>query len=70
MKIKTISRSEEAHTRETKLDVFKVHKNADPKLHPFEKAREVGSMTSYTVPQQGTTLSWSMTAHSGWELDG
>ena len=40
MKIKTISRSEEAATRATKLDVVKQQKNPDPKLHPFEKARE------------------------------
>ena len=40
MKIKTISRSEENETRITRQDVVKVHKNTDPKLHPFEKARE------------------------------
>ncbi len=41
MKIKTISRSEEQETRSTRNDVLKVHKNTDPKLHPFEKAKEV-----------------------------
>ncbi len=40
MKIKTISRSEEAFTRETAKDVYKVHRNVDPALHPFEKPRE------------------------------
>ena len=40
MKIKTISRSEEAAVRGTKLDAVRQHKNPDPKLHPFEKARE------------------------------
>jgi WD repeat and SOF domain-containing protein 1 len=41
MKIKTISRSEEGATRSTRGEVMKVHRNTDPKLHPFEKAREV-----------------------------
>lgn len=40
MKLKTISRSFEAETRGSKSEVVKVHKNADPKLHPFEGARE------------------------------
>lgn len=40
MKIKTISRSEEGATRSTAREVVKVHKNPDPKLHPFERARE------------------------------
>jgi len=40
MKIKTISRSEVDHTRDCKRDLQKVHRNLDPKLHPFEKARE------------------------------
>lgn len=40
MKIKTISRSYEAASRDSRTEVRKVHKNADPKLHPFEKARE------------------------------
>jgi WD repeat and SOF domain-containing protein 1 len=41
MKIKAISRSEEAETRSSTAEAIKVHKNPDPKLHPFEKAREV-----------------------------
>ena len=45
MKIKTITRSEEAMTRSNKHDVTKVHRNLDPKLHPFEKAREVNTNT-------------------------
>ena len=40
MKIKTISRSETAHTRERSGDIMKVQRNFDPVLHPFEKARE------------------------------
>lgn len=40
MKIKTISRSTTAVTREKRADLVKVHRNLDPKLHPFEKARE------------------------------
>lgn len=40
MKIKTLSRNEEEFTRERKSDIQKVFRNADPKLHPFEKARE------------------------------
>lgn len=46
MKIKTISRSEEAATRSSKSEVVKSHRNTDPKLHPFEKAREVCSCRS------------------------
>eukprot|EP00611_Tribonema_gayanum_P015081 TRINITY_DN2681_c0_g1_i1.p1 TRINITY_DN2681_c0_g1~~TRINITY_DN2681_c0_g1_i1.p1 ORF type:complete len:245 (+),score=38.93 TRINITY_DN2681_c0_g1_i1:145-879(+) len=42
MKIKTISRLEEHYTRDCKTDVVKIHRNLDPKLHPFEKAREYG----------------------------
>jgi WD repeat and SOF domain-containing protein 1 len=45
MKLKTISRSEEAETRGSRREIVKVHKNADPRLHPFEKAREVSSRT-------------------------
>jgi hypothetical protein len=41
MKIKTISRSEDAATRDSRREVVKVAKNVDPRLHPFEKAREV-----------------------------
>ncbi len=40
MKIKTISRSEEAFTKECRDELRKLHRNLDPKLHPFEKARE------------------------------
>jgi WD repeat and SOF domain-containing protein 1 len=40
MKIKTISRTEESFCRSTSLDVVKVHRNRDPALHPFERARE------------------------------
>jgi WD40 repeat protein len=40
MKLKTISRSYESAARDSRTEVRKVHKNADPKLHPFEKARE------------------------------
>lgn len=41
MKIKTISRSLDSSGREANTEVQKMRKNADPKLHPFEKAREV-----------------------------
>lgn len=41
MKIKTISRSESEATRDSRREVVKVHKNSNPTLHPFEKAREV-----------------------------
>ena len=47
MKIKTISRSEEASTRGTKRDIMQQHKNADPKLHPFEQAVEVCVFSEY-----------------------
>ena len=40
MKIKTISRSEAEASRGTTSELRRVHKNADPRLHPFEKARE------------------------------
>ena len=40
MKIKTISRTEEDYTRKSKHDITKVHRNRDPLLHPFERARE------------------------------
>lgn len=40
MKIRTISRTEEDYVRKTKLDITKVHRNRDPSLHPFERARE------------------------------
>ena len=40
MKIKTISRSETSLTRGASTEPHKSHKNADPLLHPFERARE------------------------------
>lgn len=40
MKIKTISRTEEDYVRKSKLDIVKVHRNRDPVVHPFERARE------------------------------
>ena len=43
MKIKTISRDVQHHTRECVSTKTKVFRNADPKLHPMEKAREVSS---------------------------
>jgi WD repeat and SOF domain-containing protein 1 len=39
MKIKTISRPDN-HSRSTDLDIYKVSRNLDPTLHPFERARE------------------------------
>eukprot|EP00121_Abeoforma_whisleri_P003390 Awhi_evm1s3046 len=40
MKIKTISRLEEEHTRKTSKDVYRLQRNYAPEAHPFEKARE------------------------------
>jgi WD repeat and SOF domain-containing protein 1 len=40
IKIKTISRTQEDFTRKNSLDITKVHRNRDPVLHPFERARE------------------------------
>lgn len=40
MKVKVINRSEAAMTRERSEDVMQVHRNLDPTLHPFERARE------------------------------
>jgi WD repeat and SOF domain-containing protein 1 len=40
MIVKTISRAKEDYTRERKLDINKVFRNVDPKLHPFERQRE------------------------------
>ena len=40
MKVKTISRTEEDYCRKSTLDITKVHRNRDPALHPFERARE------------------------------
>lgn len=40
MKVKTINRNENEYTKERSEDVQKVHRNLDPVLHPFEKAKE------------------------------
>lgn len=40
MKIKTISRTEENFCRSNTLDIVKIHRNHDPVLHPFHRARE------------------------------
>ena len=40
MKVKVINRSEVACTRERAEDVQQVHRNLDPQLHPFDKAKE------------------------------
>ena len=40
MKVKVISHRPEDYTRERSGDIFKVQKNLDPVLHPFERARE------------------------------
>ncbi len=40
MKVKTITRTAEESSRERKGDIFVVRRNADPTLHPFERARE------------------------------
>ena len=40
MKIKTISRTEEDFVRKSTLDITKVHRNRDPVMHPFDRARE------------------------------
>lgn len=40
VKIQSIVRSTEANTRERSGDRFVVRRNPDPKLHPFERARE------------------------------
>lgn len=63
MKIKTISRSEEAETRGTRREVLKVHKNTNPSLHPFEKAREVS-----TVPCSRIGLHLCICCHNGASL--
>lgn len=41
VRIKAISRSETESTRDSKLEVRKMHKNVDPAEHPFERAKEV-----------------------------
>lgn len=40
MKVKVLSRNPDNYMRETKLDIHKAPRNYDPKLHPFEAARE------------------------------
>lgn len=40
VKVKTICRNPEEHTRETASDIYKVYKNTDSNLHPLTKARE------------------------------
>jgi len=40
VKIKTICRSDQDYTRETKQDIYKISKNINPNIHPFIKARE------------------------------
>jgi len=37
VKVKTICRTEEDYTRETKQDIYKINKNINPNLHPFIK---------------------------------
>ena len=41
MKIKTISRAKEDYVKERDGDVEKIHRNIDPKYHPFQQQREV-----------------------------
>lgn len=40
MKVKAVSRSAARMSRETRDDLTRVHRNLDPTMHPFEKARE------------------------------
>lgn len=40
VKVKVLSRNEEDFTRERNSDPIKIFRNFDPKLHPFQKARE------------------------------
>ena len=40
MKIKLLSRQREEYTRERSNDVFRIHRNPAPSVHPFERARE------------------------------
>ena len=40
MKVKIINRDEKLFTKERVEDVQKVHRNLDPALHPFDKAKE------------------------------
>eukprot|EP01060_Flectonema_neradi_P005911 TRINITY_DN13968_c0_g1_i2.p1 TRINITY_DN13968_c0_g1~~TRINITY_DN13968_c0_g1_i2.p1 ORF type:complete len:450 (+),score=85.90 TRINITY_DN13968_c0_g1_i2:91-1440(+) len=40
MKFKILSRSDREHTKDRGSDVTKVHRNLDPKLHPFDRQKE------------------------------
>jgi WD repeat and SOF domain-containing protein 1 len=40
MKIKVLSRQELDYTRERANDMFRIHHNPEPSIHPFERARE------------------------------
>ena len=40
MKFKILSRSEKDHTKDRGSDVTRVHRNLDPKLHPFDRQKE------------------------------
>lgn len=40
MRIKVLSRDEKSYTRERPTDLQRVHRNAAPSIHPFERARE------------------------------
>ncbi|OAD59999.1 DDB1- and CUL4-associated factor 13 [Eufriesea mexicana] len=40
MKVKILTRNPDEYLRETKRDIYKVPRNYDPALHPFEAARE------------------------------
>ncbi|XP_058810747.1 DDB1- and CUL4-associated factor 13 [Phymastichus coffea] len=40
MKVKVLSRNPDEYLRETKRDIYKVPRNYDPVLHPFEAPRE------------------------------
>ena len=40
VKIKAICRDSNDYTRKTKTEIEKVYRNTNPKLHPFQRARE------------------------------
>ncbi|XP_017893545.1 DDB1- and CUL4-associated factor 13 [Ceratina calcarata] len=40
MKVKVLTRNPDEYLRETKRDIYKVPRNYNPELHPFEAARE------------------------------
>lgn len=40
MKVKVLNRCEKSLTRERAEDIQQVHRNLDPALHPFDKAKE------------------------------